>query len=300
MAVTSRSPIIGVKNVKYALVTGGDTDTSTVPTYGTVKDLFATAQLGVDPAFSQTTGYYNDSPLYVFSSHGEMSFTLEGDDVFPDNKAELLGMSIANGILVDNVADTPPYAAIGGIITRADGSTEYFWMPKVQFAKGAITVSTKGSSVTPQNDVMNGRVVATVYNGSWRTRIRSNDGSINATTFSNWFNQPVLTSGADLNALSVALSAGTAGKIVCTFTKAGGGNVTINAATLVAPNILFSIDSTGALVTPTVVMSGQGTASAVATFSGFTAVKHDIVVTSGVKDQNSVGCTNKAGSVTVT
>lgn len=299
MAVTTRAPIIGVKNLKYALLTGGDTSTSVPPTYGTVKDLAATAQFGFDPAFSQTTGYYNDAPLYVFSAHGEMSFTLSGDDILPDAKADLYGQSYVNGVLVDNVADTPPYAAVGGIFTRSDGTTEYFWFPKVQFAKGSITVDTKGASVAAQNDAMAGRVVALNYNGQFRTRVRSNDTAKNTTVFNNWFNAPVITASPDLGALTVTAAAGTAGQIVFTFAKAGGGNANVNSASITSATVKIVLTSGYVIQVPTAYnLAAVSGATQTLTVTGLTTGASTYWV-DGVTDVNGVAVTAKAGTVTV-
>lgn len=301
MAITTRAPVIGVKNLKYALITGGDTSTTVPPTYGTVKDLAATAQFGFDPAFSQTTGYYNDAPLYVFSAHGEMSFTLAGDDVYPEAKAELLGQTYANGILVDDVADTPPYCALGGVFTRSDGTEERFWFPKVQFAKGSITVDTKGSSVTAQNDAMNGRTVALNYNGKFRVRARSNDTALNATTWANWFSAPVYTASQDNGAVTVAAAAGSAGQIVFTFTKAGGGNANMNSASIIYPNIVIALTSGYVIQVPSsYVLAAVSGATQTLTVSGLTAGASTWFVSANVKDVSGIGVTAKMGTTTVT
>lgn len=299
MAVTTRAPIIGVRNLKYALITGGDTSTSVPPTYGPVKDLAATAQFGFDPAFSQTTGYYSDAPMYVFTSHGEMSFNMSGDDILPEVEAELCGQAYVNGILADNIGDTPPYVAIGGIFARSDGSREYFWFPKVQFAKGSVTVDTKGVSTSTQNTSMSGRVIPLTYNAQFRTRVRSSDTAKNATVFNNWFNAPVITGSADLGAVTVTAAAGTSGQIVFTFAKAGGANANINSASITSATVSVVLTSGYVVQVPTAynLAAVSGTTQTL-TVTGLTAGASTYLV-QGVTDVNGVTCTSKAGTVTV-
>jgi phi13 family phage major tail protein len=294
------TPITGIKEIVYAVMTGGDTSTSTVPTYGTVKSLFKVNQFGFDPAPSQVVGYFDDQSAYVFYSEGEKTITLSGDRLLTAVRAEIYGKTTANGIVQHGANDIPPYIAIGGKYTRGDGSSDYFWFPKVQLASSAMTADTKAATINPQMESITGRILNLTYNGSWFELLNTANASANATTIANWFTAPVYTTGQDLGAVTVTAAAGTAGKIVFTFTKAGGGNITLDQTTFTASNIFVSIDSTGVLVTPTWVFgTGGAGVTQTATASGFTAVKHDYVVTAGVKDVSSVGCTPKAGSVTV-
>jgi len=298
MAETT-NPVTGFKDLVYCVMTGGDTSSSVAPVYGPVKSLFKTSQFGVDPAASQVVGYYDDQAAYAWYSEGEKSLTIAGDRLTAAVRAEVYGMTYANGIVSDSSSDNPPYLAIGGKFTRGDGTSDYFWLPKVQLAKSAISADTKAATIAPQNENITGKVLNLAYNGEWRLQVNTADAIVPAGTLTSWFTAPVISTAAAFGAITVAAAAGTAGQIVFTFTKAGG-NTTINPASLTNGNITISIDSSGAIVTPTTWTWGTaGGATQTLTAAGLTAVKHDYVVTSAIKDINQVACTPKAGSVTV-
>jgi len=293
------SPVIGFKDLVYAVMTGGDTSASVAPTYGAVASLCKTAKFGYDPAATQVVAYFDDQSAYSFYSEGEKSITLETDHLTTAVKAIIYGQTVVNGVIQSGATDLPPYIAIGGKFTRGDGTFDYFWIPKVQLAKGPVNADTKGASISPQNDALTGKILNLTYNGNWMTMVNSGHATVPAATLSGWFTQPVLAATTDLNALTVTAAAGAAGKIVFTFAKTGGGNVYINDLTVINSNFIISIDSTGAIATPTSwTIGSSGAATQIVTANGLTAVKHDFTV-NNVSDNYGVKNTIKAGSVTV-
>lgn len=300
MSVTNRAMVTGLKNIWVAKILSGDTSSTVPPVYDTPFYIGNSAQLGYDPAFSQTTWYGDDQPAYVFSSHGEMSFTLSVDDILPQDKAALYGQTYTNGYLADKTTDEPPYFAIMGEKTRGS-VTERFVFAKVQFAKGAMTIDTKGSTVTPQPDAISGRMVGLKYNSLFSGRIRSDDTSYNATQWANWFTTPQINPSADTGAVTVTAAAGTAGQIVFTFAKAGGGNANMNSATLVYPNITIALTSGYVIQVPSsYVLAAVSGATQTLTVSGLTAGASTWWVSAACKDVSGVACTAKMGTTTVT
>ncbi len=300
MAV-SRQVITGVKNIKYAKILSGDTDTSTPPVYDTVKPLFQVATFGFDPAFSQVTAYYDNGPRYLFSSVGEMSVTLEGDNIYPENMAEVLGMTYQNGILVDNLDDEPPYIAIGGEITRSGGVSEFFWLAKVQLGKGPMTINTKQAEVSPQNVSVSGRAVAWAYNDNINAMARSDDANVAAATLSGWLSSVVYSTSANLNALTVTGIAEGTDDIVITFAKTGGGNFILDPATVNATNIIV-LDSNGAIAATTFsTPSTTPAATQTVTVPDPTTLAAGTyyVIVQNVKDNSGVSVTRYTNDVTI-
>lgn len=301
MAV-SRQPIIGVKNIKYALLTGGDSDTNTIPTYDTVKPLFQVATFGFDPAFAQTTAYYDNGPRFLFSSHGEATVTLEGDNIYPENLAEVLGMTYQNGILVSSTDDEPPYVAIGGEITRSNGVSEYFWIPKVQLGKGPITVNTKQAEVSPQNVAVSGRAVSLVYNDALQVMARSDDANVAAATISGWFNAVVYSTSANLNALGVTGAVEGTDDIIITFAKTGAGNFVLDPATCTTSTIKVLDADDGSVVTAAIgtVSTTPAATQTITVPATLTLAPGDyVVIVDGVKDSNGIECTYFSDLVTI-
>lgn len=293
------SPVIGFKDLVYAVMLSGDTSASVAPVYDTVAPLCKTAKFGYDPAATQVVAYFDDQSAYSFYNEGEKSITLETDHLTTAVKAIIYGQTVVNGVIQSGSADNPPYIAIGGKFTRGDGSSDYFWIPKVQLAKGPVNADTKGATIAPQNDMLTGKILNLTYNGNWMTMVNTAHATVPAATITNWFANPVIAATTDLNALTVTAAAGTTGKIVFTFAKTGGGNVYLNDLTITNSNFIIAIDSTGAIATPTSwTIGASGGATQLVTANGLTAVKHDFTV-NGVADNYGVKNTIKAGSVTV-
>ena len=302
MALNNK-PAIGLRKIRYAVLLT-DNVGDTVPTYDTIYDLPDGIKLSFDPASSRTNLFADDGIAFTgVAAVGEGKLTLETADLTPDHEARLLGNSYTNGASVLKTSDQPVYVAIGGEILLDTGSYGYVWFYKVKFSIPTSEDTTKKASVEFRTRTMEGSTLKlnSINNlGAVRIKTRTDDPAASATFLSGFFTTVPFAS-SDLNAVTVTAAAGTAGKIVFTFTKAGGGNITLNEATFTAANIYVSIDSTGVLVTPSGWVFGAGgvATTQTATASGFTAVKHDYVVTSGIKDASGVGCTAKAGSVTV-
>lgn len=300
MSVTNRAMVTGLKNIYVAQILSGDTSSTVPPVYDTPVYIGGAAQLGYDPAFSQTTYYADDQPAWVFSSHGEMSFTMSIDDILPQHKAMLYGQTYVNGYLADKTSDEPPYFAIMGEKTRGS-VTERFIFAKVQFAKGAMTVDTKGSSVTPQPDAVSGRMIGLKYNTLFSGRVRSDDDAKNATQWANWFTTPQYAPSLDTGAVTVAAAAGGAGEIVFTFTKAGGGNANMNSASIIYPNVTIALTSGYVIQVPTAyTLAAVSGATQTLTVTGLTSGASTWFVSANVKDVNGVGVTAKMGTTTVT
>jgi len=301
MALTNK-PAIGLRKIRYAVMLT-DNAADSVPTYDTIYELPDAIQLSFNPNSSRTNLFADDGIAFTgVSSVGEGTLTLETADLTPDHEARLLGNSYTNGISVLKTSDQPSYIAIGGEMLLDGGTYGYVWFYKVKFSVPTSEDMTKKASIEFRTKTMEGSTLklnSSQNIGAVRIKTRTDDPAV-AASFLTGFFTTVPFASSDLGAVTVTAAAGTAGKIAFTFTKAGGGNITLNESTFLASNIYVSIDSTGALVTPTWAFAAGGVgATQVATASGFTAVKHDYVVTAGVKDVSGVGCTPKAGSVTV-
>ncbi len=308
MAIAQR-PVIGLKDVKYALLTESSDVVGGTPTWGTLYSLSNAIELSFDRGSSAATLFADDGPAFTAETIGEMNVSFNIADILPEHVARLLGHTYSNGQIVENSSDQSPYIALGGKILRSGTESgnavyEYFWLYKLRLTKPAANAKTKGATIEYQTPSMEGRVVQLTSTGNYRTRMRTDDENANATTLANFFNQVTLPS-ADVNALSVAIAEGTAGnagKIEFAFSKTGGGNFILNASTVTTSNIVVGTSSgirAGSLSTP----STTPAATQVIYFTPTVAFSstNDVAatVTPNVKDNNNVACTLNTDVITI-
>lgn len=296
MALAAR-PRIGLSNVVYAVLDESSDVTGGTPSYGTITPLANAMELSFDPAGNEAMLFADDGPAFLADNVGEMKLSFNIADITPQNYATLLGFTYANGIVSEKPTDQSPYIAIGARRLRAgkDGSNtvyDYFWLLKVKLMKPKQDAKTKGASIEYQTPTFEGMAVQSIAKSNYRTTVRTDDPNATSTTITNWFTQVVTDSSADLGALNVAVAKNTT-KARFTFTKTGGGNITLNAADLTTANLPTYKGTDAAPIAGTyAITSGNGTATVVVDFTptvayGAVAVA-GAVSPNGVKDQNGV------------
>lgn len=297
MAYAAR-PRIGVSNVVYALLTESSDVAGGTPAWGTVYSLPNVTNVNFNSASSLTTLYADDGPRFAADTVGDMSFSFTLADINPDDEARLLGHTRTNGVTIKNATDTSPYVAIGFRVLRSGKESSnavysYYWFHKVLFQKPNVEQNTKGASIEFTLPVLEGRVTALISNNQYMTTARTDDATVSATTLTNWFNQPVVGS-ADLNALNAAIAKSST-NVAITFTKTGGGNLSMPADYLTT-NTIPIVKGT-AIQAGTYGVSGNGTASVVVTFTptvAFGTASVAVTVTNQVRDSYGVAATPAA------
>jgi phi13 family phage major tail protein len=292
MAIAQR-PRIGLKDVVYTLLDEASDVAGGTPTYGTIYPLTNAIELSFDPASSASTLFADDGAAFTAETVGEMTVSLGNADILPEDMSRILGHAYVGGKIVETVDDASPYIAIGAKITRIGGVYEYFWLPKVKLNKPANTATTKGSSIEFQTPMLEGRVVKLTANNTYRVKVRTDDANATSTTLTNWFLAPVTSSGADLGALSAVVAKSTT-KATFTFTKVGGGNITLTQGQLTTASLPTYKGANAAPIAGTYVITNNGTATVTVTFTptvayGAVAVSGG-VVPSKVFDTNGVAC----------
>lgn len=292
-------PFIGCKDAVYALLNESSDVVGGAPTYGTIYPLPGLIEISFDPASSSSTLFADDGADETAEVTGEMTIGLNIKGLLQADAARLLGHSLANGVMQESVDDASPYIAIGAKRTMPGGKYEYFWLPKVKLQKPSQTATTKGASIEYQTPTLEGRVVKLTANSVYRTRTKTDADGVSATTITNWFVQPVTSNSADLGALTAVVAKSTT-KSTFTFTKAGGGNITINQADLIAANLPHYKGTNAAPIAGAYVITNNGTATVTVTFTP--TVAFGAVAVSGsvnpntVRDQHGVAA-GQAGAV---
>jgi phi13 family phage major tail protein len=291
-------PFIGLKDAVYCLMdVGTDTDTI-VPTYQTVYPFTGIVELGFDSGASSTILFADDGANEAAETVGEMKITLNVKGLLQADRARILGHTDALGTMAEKVSDVSPYIAIGGKRMMAGGEYEYFWLPKCMLTKPKHDAKTKAASIEFQTSTFEGSVVRLNYNGVYRTRTVTDNGSLPAATKSGWFNTPVYVTGANLNALNCVIAKATT-NITFTFSKTGNASFTLLASSVTQANMPVWVGVTG--TTPVAGAYTIGTnpgTSVVVTFtptSAIGAVPTCATVIGGkVFDTNSVSCASTA------
>lgn len=287
------NPVIGCRDFVYAeLLTDPAGGT---PTFGTVYNIEAIKSFNYNSASSMSRAYGDNSVVAAAENVGDQSLTIDLNDIPMADKARLLGHTYVNGQLTQSKDDISPYFAVGAKIDLNDGSYIAVWFPKVKFMKPGQDAATKESSVSYQIQSLEGAILNLSANGNYRASIRTDDTSVPAGTITAWFNAPVFSSGADLGALNVVVAKNTT-KARFTFTKTGGGNITLATDQLNTSNLpVYKGSNAAPIAGAYAITSGQGTATVVVDFTptvafGAVAVAGS-VSPNGITDQNGVRAT---------
>lgn len=305
--VVSQRPAIGIESAVYAILTESSDVAGGTPTWGTVKSLFASAKLTVNPNGSVATDWGDDGPVFSATTTGKYQLSLEAIDVDPAAYAEITGQTRANGIALDGSLDTAPYVAFGykQWLGGTDGSGNkvyrYKWLLKGKFAKAQEGGETKKDTINYQHMTLAGEFVKLAANNVIQSTIRTDASDTSATLISNWFTTPVYATSADLGALTLTSAAGTISTktFVLTFAKAGGGSTTIAHAD--STNVIISVGSTGSQIALTTFTPGSASATptlSVVTSATLTGVPYTVCVTGSLKDANGVPVTLKTVTCT--
>ena len=304
MAKANR-PAIGLRGMKFAVLTGSSDVAGGTPAYGALTDISGVAEMSFDPASSMASLFADDGLILAADTLGEMKISLTLTDVDPANLATILGHTYANGQLVQKATDQSPYIALMAKRARAgtDGGNavdEYVVLYKCKLGKPQMQGKTKGSSLEFGTVQLSGIVCKLTANDTYLMRMRTDDPAANATTLANFFNQVTLPS-ADLNAFTfTSATASISGKtFTLAFAKAGGGQTVVMDAS--ALNIQIAVASTAGVIPLTAFAPGGASATpnlVVTTTATLTAVPYIVSVSPTLHDGNNVACVGKMALVT--
>lgn len=293
-------PRIGASGCKIWVLDEASDVAGGTPSYGAGIDIPNTLDISFDPGGNSTNLYADDGLAFIATTVGDMKLSIGWADIPPSVKATILGQSYANGAVQEKTTDQSPYIALSGKRLRAgtEGGNpvyDYFCLPKVKLVVPKEDAKTKGASVEFQTYMFEGVATKLIANQTYRVLTRTDDANASSTFLTNFFNAPVISNSVDLGALNVAVAKNTT-KARFTFTKTGGGNITLTATDLTTANLPTYKGSDAAPVAGTyAITSGNGTATVVVDFTptsayGAVAVA-GAVSPNGIKDQNGVYAT---------
>jgi len=299
MSVTIRRPQIGIQDVVYAVLNEASDIVGGTATYGTVKSLAGAMKFNMKPNGQLASLFADDTLAFVAPSVGKRQVSMDLFDLLPEALAEIQGLTLANGIYVESSLDQTPWVAIGYKILLAGNDSNgnkvyrYKWLLKGKFAKPDEGGETKKDTINYAQMTLSAEFADLFSTKTYQSVLpRTDDPAVNATVLANWFNQPVLSTAADLTALSCVIAkSGT--NITFTFSKASAAAFSMAEVSAIVSSSII-VEKTGALVAGSLVWTGEATTAPVATFTPGVAFGTNTVlaaVTPDVKDANGVACT---------
>ncbi|MGG3623864.1 major tail protein [Bacillus gobiensis] len=178
-------PRIGFKNLYVAKVLK---DSRTELSYETPVYLGDTIEGNLNPNFSRTPYYANDTLKKVYTSMGQGEITLGLGELSDEMSALLFGHKInTDGILEKKESDVAPEFAVLFETPVGDGDSKYVVITKATFTPGEQSMSTKGEGIEPQTDSVTGSFVPREFDGKWQVSADTRDETTDPTVFTNWF-----------------------------------------------------------------------------------------------------------------
>lgn len=177
---------------------------------------------------TNTANLFADDKLWdVALSLGEVALAINVADLPTADRAALLGKTIdANGVLVDNKDDHPPFVAVGYRRKMSNGRYRYVWLHKGKFRVPEDNAQTKGDTPTFQTPTINATFMPRDTDGQWRNVVNQGDPGVEAATLTNWFDAVYLADAdttpptVTVDPLNAATEVAVGSDVVWTFNEA--------------------------------------------------------------------------------
>lgn len=232
-------------------------------------------KIGVKVAAKLSMLEADDQVVDTLQGQGNVVIDVDLTECTEDEKALLLGQTMANGIrTVNPVTDSAPYFCVMWKSKKANGSYKYYKILKVKFVEPDTDFETKKQTPGFQTDKISGEGIPRLSDGNDRRIADEDSSSYIAGTGSGWFSSGDITPDTTAPTVTVVPADGATGQatsvdIVWTFdeaiqpafatgayftvTKADGtavaGAVTINAAnTIVTFNPTSALDASSTYI----------------------------------------------------
>lgn len=179
-----KSNRINVKNLVYALLTSDD---STGVTYGNVKSLAKAMTVQITPSQSSGVLYGDGAQEENIAKLTGLACALEVNKVSIENKAEIMGHTYENGVMIVNKADQAPNIALGFQIEGTNGYSEYVWLLKGRAQEGNQNASQATDNINFTTDNLTINFVPREYDGLLEFLGDSSNSDLYADQIAAWF-----------------------------------------------------------------------------------------------------------------
>lgn len=274
--------LIGLDKFHYAIL---NSDTTAAVSYQTPVALKGALTVAYNPNSEVATLFADDGPYDTAETIGEVELEVGIADISQEDYAALMGHTITGGVLNELATDQPVDVAFGFRAKRSNSGYSYYWFLKGKFSKPSMDHETKGDSISWQTPTMNGKFVARIYDGRYRSTTRDDANDYTAAIGTNWFSS-VYGTTADTTAPTFSSSVPSANSTSATQTT----NITITfsepilSSTVTAANFMIFQVSSAATVSAALTVSSSTvtmTISAILTAS----TSYSVVMGTGIKDE---------------
>lgn len=177
---------INIKNIHYALLTEDDSDGVA---YGPVVKLPYAMQAQVTP--SQATGvlYGDGAQQENIGRLTGIALQLDINKIPIENRAEMLGHTYENGIMIEKAGDEAPYLALGYQVEQTNGYSEFIWFLKGRVQEGNQTVQQQTDNINFSTDQITINFIKRDYDDSIRYYADSANSEFDESQAESWFEE---------------------------------------------------------------------------------------------------------------
>lgn len=185
-----RGTIIGLRNLVYAKLVDDPAYGTGTAIYEAPKPIAGAITANVNPNASNETLFADDGPYETAATIGQIALELNVADLPLEVQADLLGHTLAGGVLIRKAGDVPPWVAIGFKSLKSNGKYRYTWLAKGKFSLPEQNNETKGDSVNFQTPTIQGSFVKRECDDEWERHIDEDHPDFIPSMAANWFNNP--------------------------------------------------------------------------------------------------------------
>lgn len=134
---SKKSNRINVARLVYCLLL---TDTAEGTTYGPVKPFGKAMQIQITPQVATGTLYGDGNKEEDVGILKGIAVAVDTNKVFAETRAEIMGNTIVDGIVIEKAGDQPPDIAVGYEVDQLGGTKEQVWLLKGKAQPGNQTI----------------------------------------------------------------------------------------------------------------------------------------------------------------
>lgn len=242
--------------------------------------------IGVKEDKASEKQYADDQTVDIYSEDGDITLDIDVTDLTEDEKAMLLGQTMAAGVRTPAPSDVRPYFCVMWKGKKRDKKYKYNKVLKVQFSEPDESYETQKGPSKPQTDKFVGIGIQRLSDG-----IRKRIADEASTTWvpgtgTSWFTSGDITPDVVAPTIASTLPAAAAANVVVAgFTFAWTFSEAILASTVVAGNFFIFADVAMTMVAGTLSQNAAGTVVTFTPDAPLTAAAvYKAVATSDVAD----------------
>ena len=278
----ARKVLIGLDKFYYALL---NSDTTASVSYQAPVALRGALAVSYNPNSEVSTLFADDGPYDTAETIGEVELDVGIADISQEDYAAIMGHTITGGVMNELATDQPVDVAFGFRAKRSNAGFSYYWFLKGKFSKPSMDHETKGDKIGWQTPTMNGKFVARIYDGRYRSTTRDDATDYTAAIGTAWFTS-VYGTTADTTAPTYSSSVPSASSTSATQTT----NITITFSEPILSSTVTAENFALILATAATTISGALTVSSgivTMTISALltASASYNMILGKGIKDE---------------